>query len=89
MKFAARVKDELIVPLLTSEYEWAQTAWEDYADAYGVTNGDEFFGMLYAVDENYSVDGKIRIRSLMRSQTVWARTIFALAAAYGDEAYFR
>ena len=68
---AARVKDELMVPLLTSEYEWAQTAWEDYADAYGVTNGDEFFGMLYAADENYSVDGKIRIRSLMRSQTVW------------------
>ena len=29
---AARVKDELIVPLLTSEHEWAQTAWEDYAD---------------------------------------------------------
>ena len=52
------MKDELIVPLLTSEYEWAQTAWEDYADAYGVTNGDEFFGMLYAADENYSVDGK-------------------------------
>ena len=25
---AARVKDELMVPLLTSEYEWAQTAWE-------------------------------------------------------------
>ena len=75
---AARVKDELIVPLLTSEYEWAQTAWEDYADAYGVTNGDEFFGMLYAADENYSVDGKIRIRSLMRSQTSMARIILHL-----------
>ena len=48
MKLLRRVKDELIVPLLTSEYEWAQTAWEDYADAYGVTNGDEFFAMLYA-----------------------------------------
>ena len=42
VKLLQRVKDELMVPLSASEYEWAQTAWEDY-DTYGVTNGDEFF----------------------------------------------
>ena len=52
------MKSDLIVPLLTSEYDWAQTAWEDYADAYGVASGDEFFAMLYATEDGYSVDGK-------------------------------
>ena len=85
---AARVKDELIVPLLTSEYEWAQTAWEDYADAYGVTNGDEFFGMLYAVDENYSVDGKDQDTIINEIADQYGKDYLALAAAYGDEAYF-
>lgn len=55
---AEKVKSDLIVPLLTSEYDWAQTAWEDYADAYGVASGDEFFAMLYATEDGYSVDGK-------------------------------
>ena len=50
------LKSDLIVPLLTSEYDWAQTAWEDYADAYGVASGDEFFAMLYATEDGYSVD---------------------------------
>ena len=85
---AARVKDELIVPLLTSEYEWAQTAWEDYADAYGVTNGDEFFGMLYAADENYSVDGKDQDTIINEIADQYGKDYLALAAAYGDEAYF-
>ena len=85
---AARVKDELMVPLLTSEYEWAQTAWEDYADAYGVTNGDEFFGMLYAADENYSVDGKDQDTIINEIADQYGKDYLALAAAYGDEAYF-
>ena len=85
---AARVKDELMVPLLTSEYEWAQTAWEDYADAYGVTNGDEFFGMLYAVDENYSVDGKDQDTIINEIADQYGKDYLALAAAYGDEAFF-
>ena len=37
---AEKVKSDLIVPLLTSEYDWAQTSWEDYADAY-VTNSSQ------------------------------------------------
>ena len=82
------MKDELIVPLLTSEYEWAQTAWEDYADAYGVTNGDEFFGMLYAADENYSVDGKDQDTIINEIADQYGKDYLALAAAYGDEAYF-
>ncbi len=57
---AARVKDDLIVPLLTSEYEWAKTAWEVLCRCLWCNNGDEFFVMLYAKDENYSVDGKDR-----------------------------
>ena len=59
MKLQRRVKSDLIVPLLTSEYDWAQTAWEDYADAYGVASGDEFFAMLYATRRRATaVDGK-------------------------------
>ena len=85
---AARVKDELMVPLLTSEYEWAQTAWEDYADAYGVTNGDEFFGMLYAVDENYSTEGKDQDTIINEIADQYGTDYAALAAAYGDEEYF-
>lgn len=67
---------------------WAQTAWEDYADAYGVTNGDEFFGMLYAVDENYSVDGKDQDTIINEIADQYGKDYLALAAAYGDEAYF-
>ena len=85
---AARVKDELMVPLLTSEYEWAQTAWEDYADDYGVANGDEFFAMLYAKDENYSVDGKDQDTIINEIADQYGKDYLALAAAYGDEAFF-
>ena len=85
---AARVKDELMVPLLTSEYEWAQTAWEDYADDYGVANGDEFFAMLYAKDETYSVDGKDQDTIINEIADQYGKDYLALAAAYGDEAFF-
>ena len=56
--------------------------------AYGVTNGDEFFGMLYAADENYSVDGKDQDTIINEIADQYGKDYLALAAAYGDEAYF-
>ena len=85
---AQKVKTDLIVPLLTSEYDWAQTAWEDYADAYGVTNGDEFFAMLYATEDGYSVDGKDQDTIINEIADQYGTDYVALATAYGDEAYF-
>ena len=85
---AQKVKDELIVPLLTSEYGWAQEAWEDYADAYGVASGDEFFAMLYAVDEDYSTEGKDQDTIINEIADQYGTDYAALAAAYGDEEYF-
>ena len=85
---AEKVKTDLIVPLLTSEYDWAQGAWEDYADAYGVASGDEFFALLYAQDENYSVDGKDQDTIINEIADQYGTDYVTLAAAYGDEEYF-
>lgn len=87
-ELAASVKEELIVPLLTAEYDWAAAAWEDYAEDYGVTNGDEFFALLYATDENYSVEGKDKDTMISEIADMYGTDYKALAAAYGDEAFF-
>ena len=85
---AEKVKSDLIVPLLTSEYDWAQTAWEDYADAYGVASGDEFFAMLYATEDGYSVDGKDQDTIINEIADQYGTDYVSLATAYGDEEYF-
>lgn len=85
---AAKVKAELILPLLTSEYDWAQTAWEDYAEDYGVASGDEFFATLYATAEDYSVEGKDADTVINEIAEMYGTDYAALAASYGDEAFF-
>ena len=44
--------------------------------------------MLYAVDENYSVDGKDQDTIINEIADQYGKDYLALAAAYGDEAYF-
>ena len=50
--------ENVITPTLTSEVTWCQDSWEQYADAYGVSNAEEFFVVAYSLDENYSADGE-------------------------------
>ena len=83
--FAAQVKDTLIVPLLDSEYDWAEGAWEDYAADYGVNSGAEFFVLLYSLDENYSAEGKDRETIVSEIADMYGTDYKGLAAAYGDE----
>lgn len=86
--FAAQVKENLIVPLLDSEYDWAESAWEDYAADYGVNSGAEFFVLLYSQDEAYSAEGKDRETMVSEIADMYGVDYKGLAAAYGDEAYF-
>lgn len=85
---AEKIKSDLILPLLDSEYDWAESAWEDYKDAYGVNSGAEFFGLLYSLDENYSVDGKDRDTVVSEIAEQYGSDYVTLAANYGDETMF-
>lgn len=84
---AASIKD-MMVGLLDSEYDWADSAWEDYAADYGVNSGAEFFALLYATDENYSAEGKDRETLVSDIAAMYGTDYVSLAAAYGDEAMF-
>lgn len=83
---AASVKDAMKA-LLDSEYDWAEGAWEDYADAYGVSSGAEFFALLYG-QEDYSAEGKDRDTMVSEILESYGTDYVSLAGAYGDEAYF-
>ena len=85
-ELAAGVK-ELMKGLLDSEYDWADSAWEDYKDAYGVSSGTEFFAMLYGA-EDYDAAGKDRDTMINEIAESYGTDYAALAAAYGDETYF-
>ena len=85
-ELAAGVK-ELMKGLLDSEYDWADSAWEDYKDAYGVSSGAEFFAMLYGA-EDYDAAGKDRDTMINEIAESYGTDYAALAAAYGDETYF-
>ncbi|MDD2959011.1 MAG: ABC transporter substrate-binding protein [Lachnospiraceae bacterium] len=83
---AGQVKTELIMPLLTSEYDWADSVWEDYAEDYGVASGAEFFALLYSTDENYSAEGKDKDTIISEIADMYGTDYQSLAAAYGDAA---
>ncbi|MDD3795642.1 MAG: ABC transporter substrate-binding protein [Lachnospiraceae bacterium] len=83
---AGQVKTELIMPLLASEYDWADSAWEDYAEDYGVASGAEFFALLYSTDENYSTEGKDKDTIISEIADMYGTDYQSLAAAYGDAA---
>lgn len=85
-ELAAGVK-ELMKGLLDSEYDWADSAWEDYKDAYGVSSGAEFFAMLYGA-EDYDATGKDRDTMINEIAESYGTDYVALATAYGDETYF-
>ena len=85
-ELAAGVK-ELMKGLLDSEYDWADSAWEDYKDAYGVSSGAEFFAMLYGT-EDYDATGKDRDTMINEIAESYGTDYVALATAYGDETYF-
>ena len=75
-EFASGVK-ELMKSLLDSEYDWAESVWEDYKDDYGVSNGAEFFALLYG-SEDYDAKDKDR-----------DTTINEIAENYGSVVSFR
>ncbi len=85
---AEQIKSDLILPLLDSEYDWAEGAWEDYKDAYGVNSGAEFFALCYSLDENYTVDDKDRDTIVSEIAEQYGTDYLTLAANYGDEAMF-
>lgn len=87
-ELAQQVKDTLIMPLLDSEYSWAEEAWEEYKDSFGVNSGAEFFAALYSTDENYSVEGKEQDAIVSEIAEQYGTDYKTLAANYGDEAYF-
>ena len=76
------------MPLLSSEYDWAESDWESYKEDYQVNSAAEFFVMLYAKDQDYSADDKDRDTILNDIADQYGTDYKALAAAYGDEAYF-
>ena len=85
-ELAASVKD-VMRALLESEYDWADSAWEDYSADYGVNSGAEFFALLYG-PEDYSVAGKDRDTIISDVLESYGTDYVSLATAYGDEAYF-
>ena len=87
-ELAEKVKSDLIMPLLSSEYDWAESDWESYKEDYQVNSAAEFFVMLYAKDQDYSADDKDRDTILNDIADQYGTDYKALAAAYGDEAYF-
>lgn len=87
-ELAEKVKSDLIMPLLSSEYDWAESDWESYKEDYQVNSAAEFFVMLYAKDQDYSADDKDRDTILNDIADQYGTDYKTLAAAYGDEAYF-
>ncbi|MDO5135910.1 MAG: ABC transporter substrate-binding protein [Eubacteriales bacterium] len=85
---AQQVKDQLILPLLQSEYDWAASDWETYKDSYGVESGDEFFVLLYSLEEGYSAEGKDAETIISEIAEQYGTDYKTLAANYGDEEMF-
>lgn len=85
---AGQIQSDLILPLLEEEYDWAESAWEDYKDAYGVNSGAEFYALLYSMDENYSAQGKDRDTVVSEIAEQYGTDYATLAANYGDEELF-
>ena len=81
--------ENVITPTLTSEVTWCQDSWEQYADAYGVSNAEEFFVVAYSLDENYSADGKDMDTILADMIAMYGADYKSLGAGYaGDESHY-
>ena len=84
---ADQIKNDVVEPLLASEYSWCEGAWEDYAEDFGVSSADEFFVTLYSTDADYDGTGKSAEELIADLTDMYGADYAGLAAAYGDAAY--
>ncbi len=83
------ISENVVRPLLVSEAEWCEGAFEDYKDALGVSTVEEMFAALYAqpMQEDYSAEGKDMETIIDETAELYGGDYVALATNYGDAAY--
>ncbi len=91
----AEFKKQLVEPLLTSEFDWVKGIYKDgtIATDWGVDTKaypepKDGFYLFYGTAENYSTKGKDDKTVLADVIAEYGSDYKALAAAYGDPAYF-
>lgn len=82
---ATQISENIIAPVLTSEYDWCGDVFADY----GFASQDECFAGFYSLDENYSIEGKDKDTIIADIIAQYGSDYEALGAGYaGDTSYF-
>lgn len=88
---ATQISENLITPLLTSEFEWVKSDVVSDPTSFGLEEGmnaAQCFAGLYAKDEGYDATGKDDAAVLADIIAQYGSDYKTLAANYGDETYF-
>lgn len=84
-ELAAQVSENIIAPVLTSEFDWCGDVFADYDFA----SQEECFAGLYSLDESYSAEGKDKDTIIADIIAQYGADVASLGSAYaGDAAYF-
>lgn len=82
---ATAVSENVIAPVLTSEFDWCGDVYADYEFA----SQEECFAGFYSLDEAYSIEGKDKDTIIADIIAQYGSDYAALGSGYaGDEAYF-